>query len=81
MRPRFQGFWSNLQLRVGELVIADWEGNNPLVGFGAGPANIPGGVPGGAGPVGIIQGLPEPATLSLIGLAIVGLLGFGRRRK
>jgi PEP-CTERM motif len=70
---------SHLQLRVGDLVIADWEGNNPMVAFGEGPANIPGGVPGGAGPVGIILYIPEPATLSLIGLAIVGLLVLGRR--
>ncbi|HEY3391535.1 MAG TPA: PEP-CTERM sorting domain-containing protein [Lacipirellulaceae bacterium] len=46
---------SNLMLRVGDLVIADWDGNNPMVGFGDGPTNIPGGVPGGSGPVGQIM--------------------------
>ena len=73
---------SNLQLQVGDLVIADWEGNNPMVAFGTGPANIPGGVPGGSGPVGVINVIiPEPATMSLVGLAMVGLLGLARRRK
>jgi hypothetical protein len=78
-----QGGTSALQLKVGDLVIADWDGNNPMVGFGTGPANIPGGVPGGAGGVGSISVVivPEPATLSLIGLAMVGLLGLVRRRK
>jgi hypothetical protein len=74
---------SNLSLRVGDLVIADWDAQNPNVGFGTGPPNIPGGVPGGMGPVGQIRviAIPEPATLSLVGLAIVGVLGLARRRK
>jgi hypothetical protein len=41
-----------LFLRVGGNIIADWVGNSPLVAFGGGPANVPGGVPGGFGPVG-----------------------------
>jgi hypothetical protein len=73
---------SNLFLQVGDLVIADWDGNNPNVAFGTGQPTTPGGTPGGEGPVGQIRVgvIPEPATMSLVGLAIVGLLGLARRR-
>ncbi|HEY3391531.1 MAG TPA: hypothetical protein VGK58_02400 [Lacipirellulaceae bacterium] len=71
---------SSLFLRVGELVIADWDGNNPNVHFGTPTSPVVfGGVPGGMGIVGSIEVIPEPATLCLIVPAVIGAVVVRRR--
>jgi hypothetical protein len=46
---------SQLSLRVGDLTIADWDGNAPSIKFGPTSApEVSGGVPGGSGNVGSI---------------------------
>lgn len=76
---------SEISLKVGANEITDIDGEYPEVRFGT--ANGPSATGGQVGGGGVIGGavvrdgvIPEPATLSLVGLAIVGVLGFGRRR-
>ncbi|HEY3391533.1 MAG TPA: PEP-CTERM sorting domain-containing protein [Lacipirellulaceae bacterium] len=70
-----QGDDQFLFLRVGGNVIADWVGNSPPVAFGDGPANVPGGVPGGFGPVGtcnLVQACDISAVIPVVADADLG---------
>jgi hypothetical protein len=65
------GHTSNLALRVGDLIIADWDGNSPNVHFGtASSPPVPGGIPGGSGAVGTItvSGDPPPVPPVVVDL-------------
>jgi hypothetical protein len=69
---------SSLSLRVGELVIADWDGNNPNVHFGTPTSPVVfGGVPGGMGIVGTIEVIPEPNTAALFAISMIAGLRHG----
>jgi len=70
----------SLQLKIGTNTVAAWDGTFPTVFFGTqSGTGVDGGIPGGAGAVGTIGQVPEPATLSLIGLAMFGAFGARRR--
>jgi len=75
---------SALSLQIASNEIVDWEGNYPTLRFGsANGAPLTGDfAPGKAGVVGsaAVTVIPEPATVTLIGLAIFSLVGIGRRR-
>lgn len=77
------GGTDNLQLKIGTNTVAGWDGSFPTVFFGTQQGTgVDGGIPGGAGAVGTITvDVPEPATLSLFGLAMVGGFGAFRRRR
>jgi hypothetical protein len=76
------GGTENLQLKIGTNTVAGWDGSFPTVFFGTqSGTGVNGGIPGGAGAVGSISAVPEPATLSLFGLAMVGGFGAFRRRR
>jgi hypothetical protein len=75
------GKQSSLGIRVGQNVVGDWAGNPADFTVGTGSTVVPGGVAGGAAVAGTITlQIPEPATLSLIGLAMFGGIGAFRRR-
>jgi len=79
------GGTSDLSLRIASNEVVDWDGNYPTLHFGSGQGQSFTGdfaanksaVVGAAVVGGVI---PEPATMSLIGLAFVGGLGLARRR-
>lgn len=66
-----------IQTRVGDFEWSNAAGNYPLISFAGGPA-VPGAATGDLFPIIIIQKIPEPATLGLLSL---GLLGLIRRRR
>jgi hypothetical protein len=76
---------ANLNLAVGFAEIVDLNtGDYPAQGirFGSASGATGTGAAGGVGVVGTasVTAIPEPATLSLVGLAAIGLLGIKRRR-
>jgi len=74
---------SNISLRVGANEVVDYNGDYPTGGIRIGSAvgTQVVGTAGGTGVAGVATtGIPEPATVSLLGLAMVGGLGLLRRR-
>jgi hypothetical protein len=77
---QFVGFnTTDFRLKVGTNTIAAWDGTFPTVFFGnQGGSGVNGGIPGGSGIVAAF--LPEPTTLTLLCVAILGGYGASRRR-